>query len=137
MDCCGDDSEEPTARCIQREVEESDSECGEAHGKSGHAYGVEPLGSVALGRDEYLNMAERLSCMETKIDQMNQDLDLVRNDGTNQLKQRLVDITKKNRKLQVTTETQKSRSSNWNQSCMALMKASRSELKKMHTNMQT
>jgi len=117
MDCCEDGSEEDNAGCVQRGVaahtraqeQESDGECSEADGKPSHAYGVEPLGSMAAGRERYLNMAERLSCMEAKVDQMNQDLDLVRNDGTNQLKQRLVDLTKKNRKLHVTTESQKSK----------------------------
>lgn len=117
MDCGGNSSEEGTPRCVQQDVavhacakeQESDGECSEVYGRSSHAYGVEPLRSMAAGRERYLNMAERLSCIEAEADQTHQDLDLVRNDGTNHLKQRLVDLTKKNRKLHVTVESQKSK----------------------------
>jgi len=109
MDSRDDSVEEHSAVHASAKEHESDSECSEAYGRSSHAHGVELPESMVAGRERYLDMAERLSRVKAEVDQMQQDLDLVNSDGTSQLKQRLVDLTKKNRKLQVTTESQKSK----------------------------
>ncbi|CAJ1363058.1 unnamed protein product [Effrenium voratum] len=60
-------------------------------------------------------MQEKLSRREAELTQVKQDLDMLRNDGLGPddpqtaLKQRLLDLTKKNRRMQVTVDSQRVR----------------------------
>lgn len=60
-------------------------------------------------------LQERLSRKDAELNQVRVDLDMVRNEGigpndpSTELKQRLLDLTRKNRRLQVTAESQKSK----------------------------
>jgi len=60
-------------------------------------------------------LRDKLARREAELAQVRNDLDMVKNDGIGandpgvELKQRLIDLTKKNRRLQVTVESQKSR----------------------------
>jgi len=60
-------------------------------------------------------LQERLSRKDAELAQARSDLDMMRSEGAgpmdpgNELKQRLLELTKKNRRLQVTAESQKSR----------------------------
>jgi len=66
-------------------------------------------------REKCSALQERLSRREAELLQTRKDLDLLKNDGVGpgdpgvELKQRLIELTKKNRRLQVTSESQKTR----------------------------
>mmetsp|Transcript_26403 Transcript_26403/g.59650 ORF Transcript_26403/g.59650 Transcript_26403/m.59650 type:complete len:557 (-) Transcript_26403:50-1720(-) len=78
------------------------------------ASGAEPRDNGEWRRKCEL-LQEKLSRREAELSQVKGDLDMLRSDGVGpgdpavELKQRLIEITKKNRRLQVTVETQKSR----------------------------
>eukprot|EP00930_Biecheleria_cincta_P072452 TRINITY_DN5984_c0_g4_i1.p1 TRINITY_DN5984_c0_g4~~TRINITY_DN5984_c0_g4_i1.p1 ORF type:complete len:531 (-),score=136.74 TRINITY_DN5984_c0_g4_i1:214-1806(-) len=80
---------------------------------------VTGTGAPPRGDDEWRRKCEllqdKLARREADLAQVRADLDLLRSDGLGpsdpqtELKQRLLDLTKKNRRLQVTTESQKVR----------------------------
>lgn len=80
---------------------------------------VTGTGAPPRGDDEWRQKCEllqdKLARREADLAQVRADLDMLRSDGLGpndpqtELKQRLMDLTKKNRRLQVTTESQKNR----------------------------